>query len=250
MPIPTPAAHQNLFARVLDRVHAAIETLAASGDLPAGLDASRVVVEPPRDPSHGDMATNAAMVLAKDAGKKPRELADALAAVLADDPLIESVAVAGPGFINLTLKRDAWLDELRAAISGGTEYGRSDFGSAKPVNVEYVSANPDRADACRPLPRRRVRRCARQPAGLHRPRRHPRVLHQRCRRAGRRARALGVPALSRGAGRGHRRDSRRALSGRLPQARRRGAGGGVRAARSSSRRKRNGCRSSATRRSR
>ena len=142
MPIPTPAAHQNIFARVLDRVHAAIETLAVSGDLPAGLDASRVVAEPPRDPSHGDMATNAAMVLAKDAGKKPPELADALAAVLADDPLIESVAVAGPGFINLMLKRDAWLDELRAAISRGTDYGRSDVGESKPVNVEYVSANP------------------------------------------------------------------------------------------------------------
>jgi len=140
--MPTPTAHQNVFARVLDRVHAAIETLAASGNLPAHLDVSRVVAEPPRDPSHGDMATNAAMVLAKDAGKKPRELADALATVLANDPLIESAAVAGPGFINLTLRRDAWLGELRATISAGSEFGRSDLGREKPVNVEYVSANP------------------------------------------------------------------------------------------------------------
>lgn len=136
------AAPKHLFARVLDSVHAAIRGLGAAGDLPAGIDVARVVVEPPRDPSHGDMATNAAMALAKEAGRKPRELADLLAAALRADPLVESVAVAGPGFINLTLRREAWLDELRAALRAGTNYGRSAIGGAEKVNVEYVSANP------------------------------------------------------------------------------------------------------------
>src|SRR3982751_6664101 len=107
---------KNVFAAVLDRVRAANAALAASGVLPAGIDQARVVVEPPRDAAHGDMATNAAMVLAKDAGKKPRELADALAELLRVDPLIEKVDVAGPGFINMTLKPRAWLDALRTAI--------------------------------------------------------------------------------------------------------------------------------------
>src|SRR4051812_41427069 len=94
---------QNIFAEVLDRVHAANDALLAAGELPAGIDQSRVVVEPPRDPTHGDMATNAAMVLAKDAGKKPRDLAEAIAGKLRADPLIARVEVAGPGFINLSL---------------------------------------------------------------------------------------------------------------------------------------------------
>jgi arginyl-tRNA synthetase len=135
-------AAQNIFAKVLDRVRAANDALAAAGELPAGIDQSRVVVEPPRDPSHGDMATNAAMVLAKDAGKKPRDLAEAIAGKLRADPLITKVDVAGPGFINLTLKPDAWLDELRGVIDGGADYGRGDVGRDEPVNVEYVSANP------------------------------------------------------------------------------------------------------------
>ena len=88
------------------------------------------------------MATNAAMVLAKDAGKKPRELADALAEKLRADPMIEKVDVAGPGFINMTLKPQAWLGALRAAIVAGADYGRSRSGRARKVNVEYVSANP------------------------------------------------------------------------------------------------------------
>src|ERR1041385_3212382 len=105
----------NIFATVLDRVHAALAALTASGALRA-LDASRVVVEPPRDATHGDMATNAAMVLAKEAGKKPRELAELIAETLRDDDLIAKVDVAGPGFINLTLKPDVWADTLRSAI--------------------------------------------------------------------------------------------------------------------------------------
>jgi arginyl-tRNA synthetase len=133
---------RHLFATVLERVQAATAALAAEGALPADLDTSRIVVEPPRDASHGDMATNAAMVLAKDAGKKPRDLADAIAAKLRADPLIEKADVAGPGFINLTLKATAWRDALVAAIRSGGDYGRSDIGRAEPVNVEYVSANP------------------------------------------------------------------------------------------------------------
>ena len=136
------AESPNIFALVLDKVRAANTALAADGVMPAGLDQSRIVVEPPRDAAHGDMATNAAMVLAKDAGKKPRDLAEAIAAKLRADPLIAKVDVAGPGFINLTLKPAAWTAELRTVLAAGAGYGRSALGQAEPVNVEYVSANP------------------------------------------------------------------------------------------------------------
>ena len=136
------ATRPNIFAVILDRVHQANRALMAEGLLPSGIDQSRVVVEPPREASHGDMATNAAMVLAKDAGRKPRELADAIAEKLRADALIEKVDVAGPGFINLTLKPQAWLDGLRTVLDAGADYGRSDLGQGTPVNVEYVSANP------------------------------------------------------------------------------------------------------------
>src|SRR5882724_9679859 len=132
--------YQNIFATVLVRVQAALEALTVSGALPSGLALSRVLVEPPRDATHGDMATNAAMVLAKDAGKKPRELADAIAEKLRADDLIEKVDVAGPGFINLTLKAPVWAAALRAAIKAGPGYGHG--AAAGKVNVEYVSANP------------------------------------------------------------------------------------------------------------
>jgi arginyl-tRNA synthetase len=132
----------NIFAEMLARVRSANNALIASGDLPAGIDQSRVTVEPPRDPAHGDMATNAAMVLAKDAGKKPRDLARAIAEKLRADDLVASVDVAGPGFINLTLKPTAWIAALRAAVQLGSRYGRSDLGAGTLVNVEYVSANP------------------------------------------------------------------------------------------------------------
>ena len=135
-------AAQNIFAKVLDRVGVVNDALIASGELPGGLDQSRVVVEPPRDPAHGDMATNAAMVLAKEAGRKPRDLAEAIAGKLRADPLIAKVDVAGPGFINLTLHAGAWSDELRAVIAAGPDYGRGGVGQGAPVNVEYVSANP------------------------------------------------------------------------------------------------------------
>ena len=135
-------AVENIFAEILGRVCSAVEALIAAGDLPAGLDQSRVTVEPPRDTAHGDVATNAAMVLAKDAGKKPRELAEVIAEKLRTDALVDKVDVAGPGFINLTLKPTAWLDALRAAVRSGAQYGVSDIGRGAPVNVEYVSANP------------------------------------------------------------------------------------------------------------
>jgi arginyl-tRNA synthetase len=136
-PLPT-----NIFAAVLDKVRAANQALVADGVLPPGIDQSRVVVEPPREAAHGDLATNAAMVLAKDAGKKPRDLAEAIAAKLRADALVAKVDVAGPGFINLTLEPRAWTDSLRAVLAAGADYGRSHVGQGTKVNVEYVSANP------------------------------------------------------------------------------------------------------------
>src|SRR5438876_3573108 len=134
---------KNIFAVVLDKVYAANRELVAAGILPAGIDQSRIVVEPPREAAHGDMATNAAMVLAKDSGRKPRELADAIAEKLRADGLIAKVEVAGPGFINLTLKPAAWIDALRVVLHAGVDYGRSSVRQGRgPVNVEYVSANP------------------------------------------------------------------------------------------------------------
>jgi arginyl-tRNA synthetase len=136
------ASPPHLFAKVLARVHAVCGALAAEGGWPADIDLSRVVVEPPRDAAHGDMATNAAMVLAKEARAKPRDLAEQIAARLRADDLIEAVDVAGPGFINLTLKASAWSDALRTVLREGASYGRSAIGAAEKVNVEYVSANP------------------------------------------------------------------------------------------------------------
>jgi arginyl-tRNA synthetase len=133
---------QNIFATVLNKVRSANTALVAAGMLPAGIDQSRVVVEPPRDADRGDMATNAAMVLANAAGKKPRELADAISDRLRADDLIDKVEVAGPGFINLTLKPAAWVDALRTVLHAGRQYGHSAVGNGTKVNVEYVSANP------------------------------------------------------------------------------------------------------------
>jgi arginyl-tRNA synthetase len=128
---------KNLFSDMLARVRAV-----CAAELGASADLSRVLVEPPRDASHGDMATNAAMVLAKDAGKKPRDLAEAIAVRLRADDKVASVEVAGPGFINLTLKPHVWGDELRLVLEGARDYGRSEMGQGERVNVEYVSANP------------------------------------------------------------------------------------------------------------
>ena len=128
---------QHLFAQVLARVHAV-----CAAELGAGADLSRVVVEPPKDPTHGDMATNAAMVLAKEAKAKPRDLAEKIAERLRKEDIVVSVDVAGPGFINLTLKATAWTDTLRAILHAGHAFGKSAVGAGEKVNVEYVSANP------------------------------------------------------------------------------------------------------------
>ncbi|NDV01560.1 arginine--tRNA ligase [Pseudoroseicyclus tamaricis] len=131
----------NLFADIRLAVTDALEAMMAAGELPAGLDLTNVTVEPPRDAGHGDMATNAAMVLAKPAGRKPRDIAEALATRLAEDGRIAAAEVAGPGFLNLRLAPEAWHGILRAAL-GGEGYGRSTVGQGQKVNVEYVSANP------------------------------------------------------------------------------------------------------------
>src|ERR1700726_5103087 len=122
---------QHLFADVLARVHAVCAAVAAEGGWPEGVDLSRVVVEPPRDAAHGDMATNAAMVLAKEARAKPRDLAEQIAAKLREDDLIASVDVAGPGFINLTLRASAWSDAFGFVLRQGGSYGRSAGGAAE-----------------------------------------------------------------------------------------------------------------------
>ncbi|MBU3259606.1 arginine--tRNA ligase [Roseovarius sp. PS-C2] len=132
----------NLFTEIHALVLDELAVLQDEGKLPAELDLSNVTVEPPRDPAHGDMATNAAMVLAKPAGKKPRDIAVDLAARLLGSERIETAEVAGPGFLNLRLAPGVWQDVLRAALERGDDFGRSDMGAGKRVNVEYVSANP------------------------------------------------------------------------------------------------------------
>jgi arginyl-tRNA synthetase len=123
-------------------VIAAVAQLQAAGDLPAGLDLTAITVEPPRDAAHGDMATNAAMVLAKPAAKSPRAIADALAPLLAADGRVTEAAVAGPGFINIRLAPAVWQGLVKAVLDHGTAYGRSTLGARRRVNVEFVSANP------------------------------------------------------------------------------------------------------------
>ncbi|SBV32918.1 Arginine--tRNA ligase [uncultured Sphingopyxis sp.] len=131
-----------LFSRFSDHIGAALDALAARNALPDGLDRSGISVEPPRDPAHGDVATNAAMVLAKPAGMNPRALADLLVAELGKLDEVTEASVAGPGFINLRLADDSWRDELALIFSEGRDYGRSTMGQGRRVNVEYVSANP------------------------------------------------------------------------------------------------------------
>lgn len=131
-----------LYAAFAVHVATALDALERDGALPAGLPRGNVTVEPPRDPSHGDLATNAAMVLAKPAGTNPRALAELLAARLAELPAVSSVEIAGPGFLNLRLADGAWRAELAAIAALGADYGRSAVGGGGTVNVEYVSANP------------------------------------------------------------------------------------------------------------
>ncbi len=131
----------NLFAEIRVLVIDCLDALVADGRLPAGLDRAAVTVEPPRDAAHGDMATNAAMVLAKPAGMKPRDIADALAALLAADPRVSVAEVAGPGFLNMRLAPAVWQGVVKAALDVDG-FGRSTMGQGQKVNVEYVSANP------------------------------------------------------------------------------------------------------------
>ncbi|HWK15368.1 MAG TPA: arginine--tRNA ligase [Rhizobiaceae bacterium] len=132
----------NIFADFTNRIIAIVHALDLKGADGSPLDTSRVTVEPPRDASHGDLATNAAMVLAKAAGKNPRALAEQLAAALGSDGDIESVEIAGPGFVNMRLSQGFWQARLGEMIAVGADFGRSAFGRGKKVNVEYVSANP------------------------------------------------------------------------------------------------------------
>ncbi|MCR9256089.1 MAG: arginine--tRNA ligase [Alphaproteobacteria bacterium] len=132
----------NLFNTIRDSIEAALRDMIAEGVLPEGVPLDRFTVEPPRDPSHGDIATNAAMTLAKPAGRKPRDIAEALTAKLANATGVEKAEVAGPGFINLTLGIAAWQGQIADILAAGADYGDSDQGQGRKVNVEYVSANP------------------------------------------------------------------------------------------------------------
>ena len=131
-----------LHAGFAAKIHAVLDALEAEGALPPGSPRANVAVEPPRDPSHGDLATNAAMVLAKQAKTNPRELAGKLVEKLSADADVEAAEIAGPGFINLRLSDAAWLRELGAISALAGDYGRSTMGGGSRVNVEYVSANP------------------------------------------------------------------------------------------------------------
>jgi arginyl-tRNA synthetase len=133
---------QTLYAAFAERISAVLHALEMEGALPRGASQAAVTVEPPRDPSHGDLSTNAAMVLAKQAATNPRALAEKIIAHLTREPAVASAEIAGPGFINLRLADNIWLDELKAIAALGPDYGRSAAGAGRRVNVEYVSANP------------------------------------------------------------------------------------------------------------
>jgi arginyl-tRNA synthetase len=132
----------NIFNEFDRRIKNTLKLVLPTGAGSPELDLSAVVVEPPRDPAHGDLSTNAAMVLAKPLGMKPRELATRIAAALARDSDVDAAEVAGPGFINLKLRSDFWLQALKQLIEAGDAYGRTAIGAGGSINVEYVSANP------------------------------------------------------------------------------------------------------------
>jgi arginyl-tRNA synthetase len=132
----------NLNAHFASAIEAALAALKSEGALPADVEAKTIGIEPTRDPTHGDLASNVAMALAKPARMKPRDLAEKIAAKLADNPDIATAEVAGPGFINLTIAPRIWHDIVRGILTDGAAYGRSGLGAGQPINVEYVSANP------------------------------------------------------------------------------------------------------------
>src|SRR5882724_3641397 len=132
----------NPYRHFIGEIESALKSMQAAGELPAALDFSAITAEPPRDPAHGDIATNAAMVLAKAAAKKPRDIAEPLLARLKTNPDVVDGAVAGPGFINLKLSDAFWRERLGDCLKQGIAFGDSPMGGGKKVNVEYVSANP------------------------------------------------------------------------------------------------------------
>lgn len=132
----------SIFQQFSRHVNDALDRLIAAEKLPAQLERGNITLEPPRDASHGDLSTNAAMVLSKQAGMKPRDLAEMLVEELTALDSVQAAEIAGPGFINLRLGDSAWLDELRAVAAAGDRYGASDMGAGRTVNIEYVSANP------------------------------------------------------------------------------------------------------------
>jgi arginyl-tRNA synthetase len=130
------------FKYIAAAIGTALDALAAEGALPGGLDRAGITVEPPRDPAHGDIATNAALVLSKQAGKPPKEIAQLLSARLSQTPGVAQAGIAGPGFLNLTLTDAFWRGTLKAMLEEGEAYGAADLGRGEKVNIEYVSANP------------------------------------------------------------------------------------------------------------
>ena len=132
----------NIFADFNERIRKAVEALELTPKDGGKLDLSRIAVEPPRDATHGDIASNVAMVLSKAAGENPRALAERIATVLRADPDVESIEVAGPGFVNIRLGDAFWQRFLGGILQAGQDYGRSTIGAGRKVNVEYVSANP------------------------------------------------------------------------------------------------------------
>lgn len=132
----------NPYRHFIGEIEGALQAMQAAGELPSPLDFSAITAEPPRDPAHGDIATNAAMVLAKAAARKPRDIAEPLLVRLRANPDVVDGAVAGPGFINLKLRDSFWRERLRDCLEAGTAYGDSAMGGGRKVNVEYVSANP------------------------------------------------------------------------------------------------------------
>src|SRR5690242_18611429 len=132
----------NPYRHFIGEIEAALRSMQAAGELPQALDFSAITAEPPRDAAHGDIATNAAMVLAKAARRKPRDIAEALLPRLKANPDVVEGAVAGPGFINLRLRDSFWRERLRDCLEAGLAYGDSQMGKGRRINVEYVSANP------------------------------------------------------------------------------------------------------------
>ena len=142
----------NIYSKFKGDINVIVDELSADGALPEGLDTAAVTVEPPRDASHGDLASNVALALARQAKRKPREIAELIAQRLADHAAVESVEVAGPGFINLRLSDGFWRDRLADILAAGKDYGAPQIGPGEAVNVEYVSVNPPAAAPLRLAP--------------------------------------------------------------------------------------------------